>query len=78
MGTAALEAKLLQHLTAMRYAFLYEVLLDLQKAYGALDWDRCLEILAAYGLGPRALRILRTYWRRLSMVSRYGGYYAPP
>ena len=38
MMTAALEAKLLQQLTSMRGEVLFEVFLDLQKAYGALNW----------------------------------------
>ena len=78
MGTTDLEAKLLQQLTAMRKAVLRDIFLDLQKAYGALDWDRCLEILALYGVVPRALRLLRTYWVRLTMVAKAGGYYPPP
>ena len=36
-GTASLEAKLLQQLTAMREEVLYEVFLDLEKAYEALN-----------------------------------------
>ena len=61
-GTADLKAKLLQQLMAMREAFLYDIFLDYQKAYAALDWDRCMEIFALYGVGPRTLRILWTYW----------------
>ena len=38
--TAALEAKLLKQLTAMREAVLFDVFLDLQKAYDIMDWDR--------------------------------------
>ena len=37
----------------------------------------CLEILAGYGVVPRALQILWTYWYRLTMVSKAGGYYGP-
>ena len=40
--TAALEVKLLPQLTAMREAVLFEVFLDIQKAYDALDWERSL------------------------------------
>ena len=45
----------------MREAVLHEIFLDLQKADDALDWDRCLEILAEYRVGPRALRLIRAY-----------------
>ena len=52
--------------------------MDLQKAYDSLDQYMCLIILAAYGVCLRALRLLRTYWGRLTMVARAGGYYVPP
>ena len=41
----------------------------------ALVRSRCLEILEGYGVGPNARRLLTTYWRRLTMVARAGGYY---
>ena len=37
-GTASLEAKLLQQLTAMTGAVLFKVFLYLRKSFGALDW----------------------------------------
>ena len=52
IGTATLEAKLLQQLAAMREEALYVIFMDLQKAYGALERERCLEILEGYGMGP--------------------------
>ena len=51
------------------------VFMDLHKAYDALDRSRCLEILEGYGVWPRARRLLQSYWRRLIMVARAGGYY---
>ena len=51
------------------------IFLDLTKVYEALDRSRCLEILEGYGVGPSARRLLTTYWRRLTMVARAGGYY---
>ena len=51
------------------------IFLDLTKAYDALDRSRCLEILVGYGVGPSARRLLTTYWRRLTIVARAGGYY---
>ena len=74
-GTSTLVAKLLQQLAALREDILYIIFLDLHRAYEALDRSRCLEILKGYGVGPRACRLLRTYWRRLTIVTRVGGYY---
>ena len=67
--TATLEAKLLQQLAALREEVLYVILLDLNKAYDALDRSRCLEILEGYGVGPNSRRLLTNYWRRLTMVA---------
>ena len=77
-GGATLEANLLQQLTDMRAAVLHAIFLDLQKEYDALDRDRCIYILTVYGVGPRMLRLLRTYWDQLHMVAKIGGYFAPP
>ena len=74
-GTATLESKLLQQLAALREEVLYMIFIDLNKAYDALDRSRCLEILERYGVGPRSRRLLQSYWRRLTMVARAGGYY---
>ena len=78
MGTATLHNKLIQQLTAMREEVLFEVFLDLQKAYDALDLDRCLGIMAAYGVGTRMIQLLRKYWVHLTMVARAGGYFGIP
>ena len=77
-GTATLDSKLIQQLTAMREEVLYEIFLDLQKACAALEWDRCLEIIKEYGVVPRALRIIQMYWKWITMIARAGGYYKPP
>ena len=74
-GTATLEAKLLQQLADLRKEVLYVILLDLHKAYDALDRSRCLDILEGYGMGPRVRRLLQIYWMRLTRVAREGGYY---
>ena len=75
MGTAALEAKLLQQLTSMREVVLFKGFLDLQKAYDALYWDIYLEIHVAHGVVPRTIQLLWKYWDRLTMVDRSGGYF---
>ena len=76
-GTAAIKSKLLHHLTAMREVVLFEILLDLQNTYDALDRERYADIITVYGVISRALQILLTYWGRLTMVARARGYYGP-
>ena len=51
-GNAAPEDNLLQKLTSMKEAVLFNVFLYLQKSYDALDQDRCFEILVEYGAAP--------------------------
>jgi hypothetical protein len=55
--TAIMEAKLQQQLAWAEQEPLYQIYLDLRKAYDALDWGRCLGILAGYGVGPNLLRL---------------------
>ena len=76
-GTTTLEANMVQKLITMRETILHSILLDLRKAYDALDRYRCLDILAGYVVGPRMLRILQTYWDRLHMAAETGGHYSP-
>ena len=52
--------------------------LYINKAYDALDRNRCLNILAAYGMAPWAIRLLWWYWGWLAMVVQAEGYYAVP
>ena len=68
-GTATLGSKLLQQLTALREEVVYVISLDLNKVYDTLYRSRCLEILKGYGVGPRARRLIQSYWRRLTMVA---------
>ena len=76
-GTATLEENLLQKLIAIREMVIHEILLNLSKAYDYLNRDRCIDILVGYGLGPRTLRILRTYWVRIQMAAKAGSHYGP-
>ena len=68
-GTASLEAKLIQHLKAMREEVLYGVFLNLRKAYDALDRDPCMEILVGCGIGSHMEMILIFYWEHLFTVA---------
>ena len=50
--------------------------MDIQKAYDALDQESVIDLLTAYGVGPRTVRPLQMYCSCLTMVakvSRYSG-----
>ena len=47
---------------SIREEVIYKIFLDINKAYDALDRDRCHNILTAYGVGPWDLRLLQSYW----------------
>jgi hypothetical protein len=78
MGTAIMEVKLQQQLAWVEQEPLYQIYLDLRKAYDALDRGRCLEILAGYRVGPNLLRLQKQFWAKAKMVCRAGGSYGEP
>ena len=51
---------------------------DLLKAYDAMDRDRCLEILVAYGVGPKMCRLIKYFWDNADLVCRASGNYGKP
>ena len=57
---------------------MYEVFLDLHKAYSALERKMYLDILEAYGVGPQAIHLFQIYWDCLNVVSQARGYYGVP
>jgi hypothetical protein len=78
MGTATIEAKLAQSLAWCNQCPLYQIYVDLKKAYDALDRERTLIILAAYGVGPRMLRLQKHFWDTAKLMCRAGGNYGEP
>ena len=77
-STTTLEAKLLQQFIDMRETVFHVIFLDLRKAYDALDRERCLDILAGCGVGPRTICILRTYWAQFQNAAKVGAIVGPP
>ena len=55
-----------------------QIFLDLSKAYDSLDRQRTLNLLQQYGLGPNLLGLLSTFWHKLQVVPRQGGFYGKP
>jgi Reverse transcriptase (RNA-dependent DNA polymerase) len=77
-GTAILEARLHLDKSIQQGKTLSQVFLDLSKAYDTLDRDRTIELLRAYGVGPRSISILQNFWNSLQLVPRQGGFYGKP
>jgi hypothetical protein len=73
-----MEVKLLQQLAWVDQEPLYQIYLDLRKAYDALDRRRCLKILAGCGVGPNLLRLQKKFWDDAKMVCCAGGNYGLP
>jgi hypothetical protein len=57
-GRATIEVNLAQQLAFLDQKPWHQIFLDLHKVYDAMDWEKTLEILADYGVGPKALCII--------------------
>ncbi len=56
-GTVSIVAKLAQQLAWQDQCPLYEIYVDLKKAYDSIDRGRMMEILNAYEVRPNLLRL---------------------
>ena len=77
-GTATTEVKLAQQFAYIGQVPLCGVFVDLRKAYDAMDRGRYLEILQAYGVGPKMLKVIRYFGDHAVLVCRAGGCYGEP
>ncbi len=77
-GTALIEAKLAQQLAWQDQCHLYEIYVDLKKAYDSIDKGCMMEILKAYGVGPNLLRLQNLFWGNAKLVCCTGGCYGSP
>jgi hypothetical protein len=76
-GTRIIEAKLAQQLAHLEQTPFFGVFIDL-KAFDAMDRGRCLEILALHRVGPKMIRLIRTFWDSASNVCWAKGNYGRP
>lgn len=65
--------KLAQQLAALWQPPLFNVFLDLRKAYDALDRGRYLEILLSCGVSTSVVGILEVYSSHQQVVPKAGG-----
>jgi hypothetical protein len=77
-GTATIKAKLHQSLAWHDQCPLYQIYIDLKKAYDALDRKQMLDILVAYGVRPKMLALQKHFWDTAKLVCRAGGNYGEP
>ena len=78
VGTATLEANLAQQLARLAHEPLFQVFLDVQRAYGCWTGGGFLEILRGVGLGTNLDRLLRHYWEKQRVVTKAGKFLGRP
>ena len=61
-----------------RRKILYQVVLDLTKAYDTVDQERLFILLQDYGLRPRCQGVLQGTWMDSVLVPKKGGWYGKP
>lgn len=61
-GTAILEVKLMANLMEHRGDTMFQVFLDLRKAFDKISRPRLLQLLEEYGVGATTRRLIQYYW----------------
>ena len=67
---STLEAKLMPQLAGIAQKLLFQVFLDVQKAYNSLDRGWCMEIMWGYGMGQIMARLIAHHWENLMSVRK--------
>ena len=57
-------------MAGIAYEPLFQVLLDVQKAYNSLDRGWCMEILMGYGMVQNTARLISHHWENLIFVPK--------
>jgi hypothetical protein len=70
-----IEVKLAQQLAFLDQKPWHQIFLDLHKAYDAMDCKKTLEISAGYGVGTKALSIIKRFLSHTKLVCCTGGWY---
>jgi hypothetical protein len=78
MGIGIIEAKLAQQLAHLEKTPFFGILIDLRKAFDAMNQGCCLEILVQHRVGPQMLHLIRNFWDLATNVCRAKGNYVQP
>ena len=77
-GMATLKANLDQQLAGLFHEPLFQVFLDVRKAYYLLEKGICLDILRGYKLGKQLARLIFHYWEKHIIVPTSGKFLGRP
>ena len=56
----------------------FQIFLDLKKAYDSVNRHRVLHLLAKYNIGPNLRRYIETVWKDQQYILRQKGFYSEP
>ena len=62
--------------TACRGEVLYQIYLDLWKAYDSIHREAVLALLEKYGVGPNIIRYIRNIWEDQEFFCKQGGFFS--
>ena len=74
-GTATLEVKLMASLSEHKGDTIFQVFLDLKKAFDSISRAKLMEIMNFYGVGERLMGIIKQYWSEQIVALQQRGYY---
>ena len=70
MGTATLESKLARQISGISHKPIFQVFIEVQKAYDSLDRGEYLGVLRKYGMAQNLDRLLNSYWYHQRIVPK--------
>ena len=69
---------MVQKLAGIVHKLIFQVFIDVRKAYNSLDRGICMEILRGYGLRPNLQRLIHHYLDEQKVVSKAGKFFGSP
>ena len=76
--TAIGETKVKSQMATMASDTVFQIFLDLRKAYYSVDRKRVLKLLEKYKVGENLRRYINRVWEEQFFVLRQGGFYSNP